>query len=1739
MTNDELIGKVAIRYLRERLADSDGSDGTARYLLDCLSAKQAASIATTILNDTDLCSRVEIKLPRNFVMGIALPEDILTDERTTYFRNADCKKEALVLATTGDDEQQSLKEMMPIGSSQLLGHPELWVDYVNAEIGFDESKIKWWIQALKGLLEVRTYQLEAFAGYILETRRQIREEGEPLLEALGLALPALRIPRDKTFFTVLNEKNAGHLSRWKQLYNKATRQRSCYLLKYTPSQGLLTQDLLGESFGKVKDSIPEKCHPQINDFILSDSGWNASAAALCDCEWEVISPLFDGLKKEKFNLGRKTLEFYDDRDSSLLSNEENGYLENLANRGVSTTPDATDEDFYESHRLELKDDNFLKSKWDKFIYGTPVESEDFLVGIAACLEGMFGQSETVQKKVLSIKSDRRTKQDLKRLNYEAGEYFAFRYQGLPKMLGLEIQWDVGELFSFKEHLNAWRKEKKPKLNRSVAKAALRIKFYLDLQITYLNGVEQSISKQLVWTFNPNAVASELSGDWGRLSEHPLVRCFASRETISGKGNVQSVDLRDSKTLHASYAQDRGSFVPVYRKENDLALLWKMNLDKAFNEGLITQELREEIESCWQTFEGCYIKAIQEFGEYGFLADGISQQCKAYSELLDFCCEKVKGDRSRELLLWPLLEIGTARISGDKITAIVTPWHPLRLFAMNIKLEQTAGLLKALLSLDAVRFSDSRLYFRELTDGLRHPYYPELAMGWDANAPKLLSCTDFNLDYSLHENPLAEDDGLDETNENPTVTAALVLDLIKKYLKLYPHEKANLSTVLFNCDCARLPTAIVDKIAELHEDEDDMRCEIVLRHRDSGTLINLYERIIESSDEDIDSFVASEATTDFMARLRIGIMANQAPTPDPKAGRPTDIVFLQDVIARHAEIEWYSDESLPVDAINLVPSQWARRKPAAKDEMKSVVYLACPVQTREGWNFINALSCVMKPHLVEIGRHLLPARQLNFNDSRTADIFDEIHKLGNWVANYDELLDRRQLLNQNVRVIRYKQFSSQGRNMLISSTAPLGLLKGMVKGRIKSLNLGLDEIVLADLVERFIDEANEVSGDLVLRAAKRGRNASELMGVVLSKYLIEDELGSNSLHGWFFLDDYAEWLGQREEQIADLMALCPIVEDGCYKLGIIVSEAKYIDCASLSPKRKESQKQLRDTVRRIRDALFGDPACMDRDLWLSRLSNLVMNGVHIPSTDTASLSTWRDAVIRGDCEIFIRGYSHVFVSGPADSPECSDFVDVAELEEAYQEVFSRNKVRELVRAYTESKTVGQIRKDNAEKDVWKERTWQAVSQDSGRQLQGIETESSTVEILDHSEIAPSETKQTVITAIDAVVPSDEEVVGTLMDRLNLAFPVDSVHSDHSATWLQQTAALCKGALQQFQLKSKLISSRLTPNCALLKFEGSANLTVDQVRKRQSEFLTSHGLNIIAVSAEPGVVSLAIARPEREVLLLQKVWKDWDVTNVFWNSSLLIGIREEDGNPLYFSPQKNAPHTLVAGITGSGKSVLIQNIILNIALTNTPENASIILIDPKRVDFNKFQQLPHVDGVVIKTKEDAIQKIIALVYEMERRYRVFEAHNVTDISELKKQYPDEPMPIIWAIHDELALWMMDVNYADQITTAVNQLAVAARAAGIFLIFGAQRPDNTVLPMQLRSNLGNRLVLKVDSVGTSEIALGEKGAERLMGKGHLAAKLEGEADTVLAQVPFVDDAHISFIVSEISKQYSLSTD
>ena len=199
-----------------------------------------------------------------------------------------------------------------------------------AGLTLTDDHAKWWARALKGLLDAKALPLERLADYVAETRRAIVEDGHPILHALGFALPALHVPRDSGCFAGLTEKTAAYASKWRSLFVTVHKKRACYLVKQTPAQALLTEDDLTTAFEKVRESIPASVHAIVEGFIHAIPGWGHEAHALAEIEWEQVKPLFDGLKREPFNLGKASAEFYDEAYPETLTADEVEYLRRLA-----------------------------------------------------------------------------------------------------------------------------------------------------------------------------------------------------------------------------------------------------------------------------------------------------------------------------------------------------------------------------------------------------------------------------------------------------------------------------------------------------------------------------------------------------------------------------------------------------------------------------------------------------------------------------------------------------------------------------------------------------------------------------------------------------------------------------------------------------------------------------------------------------------------------------------------------------------------------------------------------------------------------------------------------------------------------------------------------------------------------------------------------------------------------------------------------------------------------------------------------------------------------------------------------------------------------------------------------------------------------------------------------------------------------------------------------------------------
>ncbi|PKU22911.1 FtsK/SpoIIIE domain-containing protein [Telmatospirillum siberiense] len=1735
-----LIGQVAAGLIQTTLEGDAAEFGCARFLVHAMATDEVVAVVAAIEADPYLHNRLEICLPRYRFEGLdGVGEHLLTDAATTELRHAECSCEGRLMVLSDDSQMQSLAQVEKLDAEALLdeGRAGRWIDAAATGLALEDDTKMEWQAALTALLRMRRAGLRQVAHFVSATAAEL-VGGATLSRALGRSLTSLRMPRFDALFDDIPLPRRRQPSQWRGRFESHWR-RDCYIAKRDSSQlPLPGRAKLREKLDELRATLREEVQGAIEAYIDAPDGVSEASVALFRIDWSELQQFFEEAQKsEGRSIGQETFDFYKIRADELLTDAERNYLKEFSEqRRQNPTKLPEDEAFYTAHAHELREDRRLSVLWERFIFGQRVECRDLLEGLVQCVRRIY-QPGADALQVLVVEGQERSKVNFLPLNNEVCTFFATRYRGLPRVLDGLVEFRNVEAFNyldFKDEIKDYAKRTADASGRRARQ--LNFKVWLE---TRVGGTPIKTSElRLVWECNQQAVGMGLNSDLDRLltntSGTPLVLCRASRQSRS-RGQTGGVDLHDRATFDPEGARERGCFSPPRSRAESITKEWKQALASIVADELSSQLVADGLMAAYVAFETAYRIALDDVRNVGFSASSLEVQAQKYGVLLGTIVDQLDAPVALERLLKPLLEIGVAQLDGGSASrpvAVVTPWHPLRLAAQAARWNMLRQHFESLFAPAGASFTDTGgLYFSELRRVLSEPTRPDVVVGWISSKPIVLALTDALNDYSLHEPPVAIFGESAATNDNVGPIARQITELVQSYLRLQPHEKDNLSVVLYNCDAAALPQAVVDSLRVQAEREGgDAMCQVILRHCDEDRLGQLYQQLVSREIGD-DSLHSSEVTRDFMSRLRISIMVNTAIPAMTSDGPPLDIVFCHDVISRAATLGWVELSHITLPGIEIDPGHWSRRRPIRRGERDAMVYLACPAQPQEGWDYLDAIAAMHQPGSARkarmAGETLTPARQTTVQDPATSQILDETHRLANWVVNFDDLLDRRQLMDNHIRIIRYKHAGPEGRSLIISSQAPDALLRATLRSRIRALDPDYSDAELETLSARLIDDANAVSGDIVLRAAKRGSNANELIGVVLSKYLVDAEIGANASRAWIFLDDYAAWLGQDEKRIADLLCLAPTV-DGAGKpiLQVVVTEAKYVAAVSATAKAGDSARQLRDTLVRLEGALMPEKAPIDSGIWRARLSDMLLDGLRDPSGSAPALAVdWRVALREGSCDIVLRGYSHIFAhAGPGVGDHVTDqYVGVPGTSTGHQERYSPETLRRLLRCYMNRDDPSAIRADVIGGGL--------ASESSSLASPHAPVGSPPLSIVDekavHTEPAGGAASERSTTQGEP-----KSHFRTLIERLSATLS----HPQNDEAWLEDVGRRCRNALLRYGMSARLEQKVLTPNAALLKFKGSDDLTVAAVERRLTELETTHALEVISVRAEPGLVAISIRRPVREVLSLAEVWLNWPVPSGEANHKLLIAVKEENGLPLFLEPEP-APHTLVAGSTGSGKSVLVQNILLGIAATNRPDQAQIILIDPKAgVDYFAFEELPHLTDGIIDDQEAALSRLDALVAEMERRYALFKGARVSNLRSYN-QKSGTTLPAIWLVHDEFADWMQVDSYRAGVESAVNRLGVKARAAGIYLVFAAQRPDATVFPMQLRSNLGNRLVLRVDSSGTSDLSLGVKGggAERLLGKGHLAAILGGGTDPIYAQVPFVSEDQLSDLVRAIIQDLS----
>jgi S-DNA-T family DNA segregation ATPase FtsK/SpoIIIE len=247
----------------------------------------------------------------------------------------------------------------------------------------------------------------------------------------------------------------------------------------------------------------------------------------------------------------------------------------------------------------------------------------------------------------------------------------------------------------------------------------------------------------------------------------------------------------------------------------------------------------------------------------------------------------------------------------------------------------------------------------------------------------------------------------------------------------------------------------------------------------------------------------------------------------------------------------------------------------------------------------------------------------------------------------------------------------------------------------------------------------------------------------------------------------------------------------------------------------------------------------------------------------------------------------------------------------------------------------------------------------------------------------------------------------------------------------------------------------------------------------------------------------------------------------------------GKP-FITDLKKLPHLLIAGTTGSGKSVGLNAMILSLLYKNSPDNLKLIMIDPKMLEFSIYNDIPHLLTPVITKPKEAITALSNMVLEMERRYTLMsqtKTKNIENYNEKSKKETFDPLPYIVVIIDELADLMM--TSGKDVELSIARLAQMARASGIHLIVATQRPSVDVVTGLIKANLPSRISYKVGQKVDSKIILDAMGAESLLGRGDMLFTPPGSSGLVRLHAPWSKEDEIEKVVDFLKSQREVEYD
>lgn len=434
---------------------------------------------------------------------------------------------------------------------------------------------------------------------------------------------------------------------------------------------------------------------------------------------------------------------------------------------------------------------------------------------------------------------------------------------------------------------------------------------------------------------------------------------------------------------------------------------------------------------------------------------------------------------------------------------------------------------------------------------------------------------------------------------------------------------------------------------------------------------------------------------------------------------------------------------------------------------------------------------------------------------------------------------------------------------------------------------------------------------------------------------------------------------------------------------------------------------------------------------------------------------------------------------------------------------------------------------------KKRAVSAVAKKSIAQEQHLTPETRQTGIQETEQAIQQSFEQSGPASQDTSVKRESKRIGPKYLLPPVALLNPEVKLEHDATWVEAQKAQLDDAFYHFNVPAKVENVVVGPSVTRFELSVEKGVKVSRITNLQDDIKMALAAKDIRIEAPiPGTSLVGVEVPNVETRNVNLSEVLFSKKMKFAESKLTVALGARINNEPMIMDLAKMPHGLIAGATGSGKSVCINSILVSLLYRNNPNELKLLLIDPKMVELAPYNDLPHLIAPVITDVKAATESLKWVVEEMERRYKIFADIHVRNISAYNQKVSYvERLPKIVIVIDELADLMM-VSPQD-VEHAIARIAQKARAAGIHMILATQRPSVNVITGLIKANVPTRIAFMVSSAVDSRTIIDSGGAEKLLGNGDMLYLGNGMNKPVRIQGNYVSDAEIDAVVQYVKSQ------